>query len=188
MTCGQSVDYGPLQGLIGRWEGEKGLDRSPEPEGDEQTPYKETLRFEVAGSVTNAEKQSLSAIRYHQVVSRQSDGGVFHDETGYWMWDGSSKTVMHSLTIPRGLALLAGGVSCCDADKGVIELTVRAEVGDARWGIVQSPFMSSKAKTVSYRQSVFLGEDEMSYSQTMMLDIYGRSFEHTDSSSLKRIK
>lgn len=40
-----------------------------------------------AGNVTNAETQHLTVLHYHQIVRHKSDGEVFHNETGYWMWD-----------------------------------------------------------------------------------------------------
>ena len=60
-----AIDYGPLQGLIGTWSGDQGLDISPEPDGIEENPYYETLAFEAAGDMTNAESQTLSIVRYH---------------------------------------------------------------------------------------------------------------------------
>lgn len=35
---------------------------------------------------------------------------VFHDETGYWMWDKEAGIIMHALTISRGVCILAGGI------------------------------------------------------------------------------
>ena len=95
------INYGPLTGLIGSWQGDKGIDLAPEPDGEESHAYYEALTFEAAGDVTNAGKQTLAVLRYHQVVQRKIDDAVFHDETGYWMWDSNTNTIMHSLTIPR---------------------------------------------------------------------------------------
>ena len=72
------IDYGPLQPLIGVWEGNKGLDIAPESDGTtEVDPYSERIVFEEAGCLSNAEKQNLSMLRYHQVVKRKSDDGIF---------------------------------------------------------------------------------------------------------------
>ena len=98
------IDYGPLRGLIGAWAGDKGLDVAPEPDGTEESPYFETLVFEGIGEVTNAESQTLAALRYHQEVRRKSNGEVFHDQVGYWMWDARERTVMQSIVIPRAVA------------------------------------------------------------------------------------
>jgi methylamine---glutamate N-methyltransferase subunit C len=183
-----TIDYdlGPLAGLLGTWSGDKGLDVAPEPEGTEQNPFYETLEFQaLPGTVENAEEQVIAAVRYLQVVRRKSDDGVFHDQTGYWMWDAATDAVMLSLTIPRGVCLLAGG----GHDKepgGAINLRVSAKAGDPDWGVVQSPFMAEKARTLEFRLELTLDGPHLRYSQTTMLDIYGRTFEHTDRNELTR--
>ena len=63
-TIIDGINYGPLAALVGTWEGDKGIDRAPEPEGEERNPYYETIVFEAAGDVTNAEQQILSVVRY----------------------------------------------------------------------------------------------------------------------------
>ena len=97
------LNYGPLTALIGTWAGDKGMDIAPEPDGEEHNPYHETILFEAIGDVTNAESQRLVALRYHQVVRRNSNNKVFHNETGYWIWDAERNLVMQTLTIPRGV-------------------------------------------------------------------------------------
>lgn len=190
------VNYGPLTGLIGSWQGDKGIDLAPEPGGEESHPYYETLTFEAVGDVTNAGKQTLAVLRYLQIVQRKIDDAVFHDETGYWMWDSESNTIMHSLTIPRGLALLAGGRGpgqdeggevLTDASKlETICLEVSAKIDDPDWSIVQSPFMRNNARTLAFTHKITLEQDRLSYSETTTLDIYGRIFEHTDQNELYR--
>ena len=140
----KQIDYGPLAGLIGTWEGSKGMDISPEPDGIEENPYYETITFQDIGDVTNAESQVLSILHYRQIVRRKSNNEIFHDETGYWMWDAGPKIIMHSLVIPRAVAVLAGGLYQGDIDqkKGTV-LEVSAKLGDPDWGILQSPFFWS---------------------------------------------
>ena len=41
-TTIDGVDYGPLAALVGTWKGAKGVDRAPEPDGEERNPYYET--------------------------------------------------------------------------------------------------------------------------------------------------
>ena len=108
-TIIEGIDYGPLACLVGVWKGDAGTDVSPEPDGDEVNPYYETLVFEAAGDVTNAEEQTLAIVRYHQVVTRKSNDEVFHDQIGYWTWDSASGTIAQSVNIPRVVAVLAGG-------------------------------------------------------------------------------
>ena len=186
MSAQPQTDYGPLELLIGSWNGDKGLDIAPEPGGSEKNPYFESIIFSQAGAVTNAESQALAALHYRQIVRRKSDGNVFHDQTGYWIWDSKSELVMHSFSIPRGVCVLAGGhYSEMIAPVG-LELNVSAREGDAKWSLVQSPFMQENAKTTAFRQQLLVSTNELAYSQTTLLDIYGRAFEHTDNNELER--
>ncbi len=180
-------DYGPLALLAGTWAGDTGLDRAPAPEGAEETPYDETLRFEAIGEVTNAGSQRLAALRYHQVVRRKADGEVFHNETGYWMWDAANGILMHSLTIPRGVCVLAGGrYRASSAQGGVVILEVSARLGDPDWGIVQSPFMRDRARTTAFEHRIEVRGEALEYRETTRLEIYGRRFEHSDGNRLIR--
>jgi hypothetical protein len=179
------VDYGPLTGLIGVWKGDKGMDVSPEPDGEEHTSYFETITFEAIGTVTNAESQTLAALHYRQVVRRKSNGEGIHDETGYWMWDAKNNVVMHSLVIPRGVGVLAGGIyQPSSENEKVVTLKVEAKQDHPSWNIIQSPFMQEKARTREFHHTVEVGQGKLSYSETMVLDIYGRVFQHTDQNEL----
>ncbi len=109
-TIIDGIDYGPLAALIGSWEGNRGVDVSPEPYGEAREPYFETITFEAGGDLTNANEQKLVIVIYHQVVSRKSDQKVFHHQMGYWTWDAATGVIAQSVTIPRAVTLLAGGV------------------------------------------------------------------------------
>jgi hypothetical protein len=86
--------------------------------------------------------------------------------------------------IPRALSLVASGTASGNA--GGYQLSVRSEEG-SDWGVVQSPFMRDIARTTAYQIDLEVSGDEMSYSQTTFLDIYGRKFDHTDRSKLQRV-
>ena len=181
----ENIDYGPLAGLKGTWIGVKGLDVAPDPKGKEENPYYETITFEEVGTAENAERQLLAAVRYLQVVRRKSDDEVFHDQTGYWMWDKEQNIVMQSIVIPRAVALLAGGNATHDSEGNVV-LTVVSDVDDSAWNVVQSPFMHKNAKTLSFKHALTIKADELHYYETTMVDIYGNVFEHTDTNTLVR--
>lgn len=179
------VDYGPLAYLMGTWRGDKGMDVAPEPDGEEQNPYYESLIFEAIGDVTNAQSQTLAALRYHEVVSRVSNDEVFHNETGYWMWDAAQGLVMQTLTIPRGVCLVAGG-SCEQTGDGVI-IRVHASNSDANWPIIESPFMRDNASTIAFNRTITVNHEHLRYEETTVVDIYGKRFDHTDDNSLIRV-
>ena len=44
-TIIDGVDYGPLHKLIGSWRGEKGLDVSPDPDGQDKHAYYDEITF-----------------------------------------------------------------------------------------------------------------------------------------------
>jgi len=130
-TTSTEADYGPLTGLIGTWQGDKGLDIAPGPEGTENNPYYETIEYSACGNITNAETQVLAALYYRQIVKRKSNDGVFHDQTGYWMWDVARQLIMHSLSIPRGVCVLAGGrYSGSKAPTGEVIIEVMMWIGE----------------------------------------------------------
>ncbi len=178
------VNYGPLKELIGVWKGSKGMDISPEPDGIEENPYYETITFYEAGDLENAESQKLVMLRYHQVVTRKSNDTVFHDETGYWMWDAENEVLAHSLAIPRMVCVLAGGKASTSNGQTILE--VEANAGDLNWGIVQSPFMEKNAKTTKFVHKISVANGKLSYKETTTLEIYGKVFEHTDENELTR--
>ncbi|MCG2634615.1 MAG: heme-binding beta-barrel domain-containing protein [Gammaproteobacteria bacterium] len=189
MSEESGVDYGPLAGLIGTWAGEEGLDVAPEPEGTEVSPYRDSICFEAVGDVTNADSQTLAAVRYQQVVRRSANDEIFHDECGYWLWDAREGVVMHSLLIPRGVGLLAGGryAGKTDAD-GRVVLEVAAGVDNPEWGIIQSPFMEKNARTLGFEHRIAVGSGRLSYSETTWVDIYGKVFRHTDRNELRLVE
>jgi hypothetical protein len=187
MTEEAEIDYGPLAQLIGVWEGDKGLDIAPEPDGTEENPYFETITYTAVGDVTNAEKQTLVGIHYVQVVRRKSDEEVFHHQTGYWIWDAEAETVANSFVIPRAVGVLAGGkVVETDVADRTTTFDVVASIDSEDWSIVQSPFMRENARTTSFSQLMEIGADTLTYRQTTMLEIYGTTFEHTDENELRR--
>lgn len=183
-TVINGVDYGPLVMLIGHWRGEEGMDISPEPDDTEHNPYYETIVFEAADDVDNAETQELAVVRYHQVVSRKRNDKVFHNESGYWVWDAEQDLIMVAMSIPRGVSMVAGGRAERSADGQQVELSVHAALGDPDWPISQSPFMRDNASTLAFDRRFVLSANQLSYQQTTLLDIYGKRFEHTDENVL----
>jgi len=188
-TIIDGINYGPLAALIGIWEGDQGVDRAPEPDGEERNPYYERIVFQAAGDVTNADKQTLSVVRYHEVVTRKSNNKVFHDQVGYWLWDPADNTIVETFTIPRGVAVVAGGTLAPAADPAQeLVFEVAADASSPQFGIVQAPFMFKQAKTTAFTHTLTVKGDEMHYSESTMLDIYGKkSYDHKDVNTLRRV-
>jgi len=176
----------PLIGLLGTWEGDKGIDLAPKPEEDENNPYYETLTIEPLDiEIENAEIQELTAVKYTQVVREIANNKISHSETGYWIWDQNEDTIMCAFAIPRGVSVLAGG-NFENTSNNEIAFNVSTISENDDWGIVQSPFMKKKAKTVSFTRNMTLSENTLSYTQETKLDIYGKKFDHIDTNILTK--
>ncbi len=179
------VDYGPLAQLVGTWWGDRGLDIAPEPDGQDAEAYYDQITFTPSGPADNAEEQDLVTLRYHQVVRKRANGRIFHDQVGHWIYEPSSGMIYHSLSIPRGVSLLAGGELRTEGGATVFE--VKAEMGSETFGVAQAPFMLEKARTEAFHMVMTVEGNELSYEETTFLDIYGRKFEHKDRAKLERI-
>lgn len=182
----ENAAFGILAHLIGTWEGDKGLDVSPEKVGEEKSPYYETLTIEPVGDATNAGEQTLMVLTYKQVVSRIADGKVFHHQIGYWYWDKSNNDILYSLTIPRAVSVLARGKAQSKGNRH--EFTVQASAHDKNYGIIESAFMTTKASTRGFAMDLALEGETMQYTMKTNLHIYGRDFLHTDINTLTRKK
>jgi hypothetical protein len=176
--------FGPLSPLIGKWEGDKGMDVSPEKDGEEMSPYFETIMIEPVGDATNAAEQTLVVLSYKQIVSRKADGQVFHHQTGYWYFEKKTGEVLYSLTIPRAVSVLAKGSA--KESGGKTEYEVRAVASDKNYGIIESSFMAAKASTKGFTMRVTVDGDKMQYKMNTALRIYDRDFDHSDENSLNR--
>lgn len=180
------IDYGPLAQLLGKWVGKKGLDNSPDANANpDKTSFIDEINFTIAGPAENAEEQNLVAIKYHHVVRKLENDLIFHDQVGHWIYEPKTNNIMHSLSIPRGVCLLAGGKYKESNGDGVFN--VEAKQGSDTFGIVQSPFMIDKAKTSAFRMELLVKNNELKYREIMSLEIYGKTFEHSDESSLHRV-
>ena len=181
------INYGPLQQLIGTWKGDKGTDIAPEPNGEENNPYFETITFEAIGDVGNAQAQTLAVLHYKQIVQRAESGDVFHHQVGYWSWDSETGVITHSFTIPRGVGVVAcGRVLDTDDTPNITMIEVSAEDTGFDGGIAQSSFMQKKARTTAFTQTFTIDGDSLKYEQSIMLDIYSKTFDHTDTNTLTR--
>ena len=181
------INYGPLAQLIGTWKGNQGTDIAPEPNGEENNPYFETITYEAIGDVSNAEAQTLAVLHYTQIVSRKENSEVFHHQSGYWSWDSETGVITHSFTIPRGVGVVACGKVLDDEDlPNATIIEVSAEDTGFDGGIAQSSFMQKKASTTAFSQTLTIEGDTLTYQQTIMLDIYSKTFEHTDTNTLTR--
>jgi len=179
------MDFGPLAQLVGTWETMEGagVDVAPAKIGSEQgagslavSPFFEKMTFEAAADAQNASDQYLVALYYKQEVFRKSDGSKFHDQRGYFIYDAKNQMVYNSFCVPRTTCVTAEGVA-----GNTMTLTAPAR------GIAESSYMTENASTTGFTMSIKIEENKLTYSQNTMLDIYGQSMSHTDSSTLIRV-
>lgn len=178
-------NLGPFAPLIGTWEGEKGVDVSPERNGSEETKFRERLSFEPLGPVING-PQVLYGMSYKAVAWPIGEEKAFHQEVGYWLWDPKDKQVMRCFMVPRGVVLIAGGT----AEPEAKSFNMEANAGSETYGILSNPFINTSKRTIKYTLSVTIeNNDHFSYEEDTVLQIHGvkEPFHHTDGNRLQRV-
>ncbi|PIQ96592.1 MAG: FABP family protein [Nitrospinae bacterium CG11_big_fil_rev_8_21_14_0_20_56_8] len=179
-------NLGPLRKLAGIWEGDRGDDTAPSDDrGTETNKFRERITFDPMGPVNNHE-QSLYGLRYATMAWRLGEPDPFHEEVGYWLWDGSQKQVFRCFIVPRGITVLAGGK--VEPDAKSFRLT--AEVGSDIYGICSNPFLDREFKTVRYELQVTIHDAQtFSYEEDTVIQIKNQPtlFHHVDKNTLKRV-
>jgi len=187
LSAGNGSELGPLAGLVGIWEGDRGKDVAPDddPSQKELNDFRERIVFEPTGEVANHD-QKMQGLRYSTTAWRLGDDDPFHEELGYWLWDPAAKQVMRCFMVPRGVTVIAGGTA--EADARSFEL--RAEVGSETYGICSNRFLDEYFKTVRYELAFErVDENTIHYSENTVLKIKGQKelFDHTDENTLTRV-
>lgn len=178
-------EWGPLDALIGEWEGEGGLDTAYS-HGEEavlDTPYREVLTMKPFGPVANG-RQELFGLDYKTAMWRGDEENPFHTEVGYWLWDATNEEVLRGFVVPRGITVLAGGNAAADATS----FDLRAAQGEPQYNIGENRYLAANASTLSYEVTITTGDREWSYRETTMLRMneFDEPFAHTDHNTLRR--
>ncbi len=178
-------NLGPLRALAGIWEGDKSLDVNPYIDEPRRQPYIERYELQPCDPQSNG-PQVLYGLRYHTHIVKPGEVETYHDQVGYWLWEPTTGTIIHTLTIPRGQAVLAIGKAAPDAKK----FEVAAERGSTTAGIVSSPFLDQAFRTDAFRMVVTVNPDgSWSYFEETTLKVHGRDdpFAHTDRNTLHKV-
>lgn len=178
--------WGPLSGWVGCWEGQQGLDVSPSDDrGIERNVFREVTRFEPLSPVQNHE-QEMYGLRYITTATRLGEKDPFHEDMGYWLWDAKASFLIKSFTVPRGIALIAGG----RVDARATRFELRAQEDSRVCGVVQNPFLEKEFRITRFdlRIDVQPGRS-FSYEQTTFMHMKGRPepFLHTDRNILFKV-
>jgi hypothetical protein len=178
-------NLGPLRGMAGIWQGQRGLDVKPKAEGPKKQVFNERIELQPIDPQTNG-PQLLYGLRYHTHVVKPEQIKTYHDQVGYWLWEPATGTVIHTLTIPRAQVVMAGGKASADAR----EFELLATHDSVTYGIRSAPFLEYAFKTVEFRIKVTINSDDSwSYDEDTVLMIRGKTepFHHTDRNTLSKI-
>jgi hypothetical protein len=178
-------NLGPLRGMAGTWEGHRGLDVNPKPEGPKKQAFVERIDLQPIDPQTNG-PQLFYGLRYHTHVVKPGQVETYHDQVGYWLWEPATNTVIHTLTIPRAQIVMAVGKASADAKAFELIATHDSE----NFGIRSAPFLDYGFKTLEFRIKVTINPDgTWSYDEDTVLMIRGKSdlFHHTDRNTLAKI-
>ena len=177
---------GPLQGLIGEWEGDEGLDVSyHHAEGAPgETRYREKVTMNPFGPVDNG-TQCLYGLDYRMAAWRGEEVDPLHTEIGYWLWDAGAGHVIRAFMVPRSTMVLAGADATADQSR----FTMSAELGSTPWGVLETPYLATNACTVRYEVTVDVGDGEWSYESDTVLRMpqFEDLYHHTDRNTLRRV-
>ena len=179
-------NLGPLAPLAGIWESDFGVDTSRIHSVETVTKYRERAVFEPIGPVNNG-PQKLFGLRYSMTAWPLGSDDAFHEELGYWLWDGEAKQVMRCFMVPRSVLVCAVG----SAEANAKSFEMSAKEGDEMAGILSTPFLVKAFKTVQYLLKVTVHDDgTFSYEEDTQLKIHGQEdiFHHTDANTLSKVK
>jgi hypothetical protein len=189
------ANLGPLRPMAGTWTSASGADvhpvgpgsdvTGPVVDGDEHNDFVERYELQPIDPQTNG-PQLFYGLRYHIHIVKPGEVETFHDQVGYWLWEPAARTVVHTLSIPRGQTLLAAGT----ADPDATEFEVAATLGSDVYGILSNPFLRRAFDTVSFRLRITIHENgTWSYEEHTQMRVEGRDglVDHVDRNTLTRI-
>jgi hypothetical protein len=179
------ANLGPLAGLAGVWEGVRGLDVNPKPEGARRQAYTERIELEPIDPQANG-PQLLYGLRYHTRVVKPGEIESYHDQVGYWLWEPATEALIHTLSIPRGQVALATGKAARN-DKSFEVVATR---GSTENGICSGRFLEAAFRTIEFRIRVTINADgSWTYFEDTILLVKGQTepFHHTDQNTLTKI-
>lgn len=178
-------NLGPLRGMAGIWEGQRGLDVKPKADGPRKQAYVERIELQPIDPVTNG-PQLLYGLRYITLITKPEQIKTYHEQVGYWLWEPATSTVIHTLTIPRGQVVMASGTA--KPDDTTFEVV--ASHVDEHFGIRSTPFLDHAFKTTEFRIRVtFNADGSWGYEEDTVLEIRGKTepFHHTDRNHLIKV-
>ena len=179
------ANLGPLRAMAGVWQGQRGLDVKPKADGPKKQAFVERIELQPIDPQTNG-PQLLYGLRYHTHITKPDQLKTYHEQVGYWLWEPATGEVIHTLTIPRGMVVMAHGKARAEDTTFQVSAT---EV-DPHFGVRSSPFLDHAFKTVEFRIKVQINDDgTWGYEEDTVLKIQGQAelFHHTDKNLLHKV-
>lgn len=179
-------NLGPLRGMAGVWQGAQGLDVKPKADGPRKQAYVERIELQPIDPVTNG-PQLLYGLRYYARMTKPEQVKTYHEQVGYWLWEPATRTIIHTLTIPRGMVAMASGTAAPDAT----QFSLVATEGHQNFGICSVPFLEHAFRTIEFRIDVSIHPDgSWSYEEDTVMMIRGQAepFHHIDRNDLVKIE
>ena len=92
---------------------------------------------------------------------------------------------MKGFVVPRGISVLAGGVTTADSK----HWTMKAAIGDERYAIGENQYLAKNANSRTYEVTITVGDGTFSYDQVTMLNMkeFNEPFAHTDRHTLRKV-
>ena len=185
MPAPTPAQLGPLAGLVGTWEGTKGLDVSyHQVEGEiGDTPYRERVTLSPFGPVDNG-TQHLYGLDYRMAAWRGDEEDPFHTEVGYWLWDSDRGEIYRCVMVPRAAVILSVGSASADSTS----FTLSSTLGSKTDGVLENPYLAENSSTTKFEITVNVGSDSWSYEETTTVNVkrLGKEMAHTDANTLTR--
>jgi hypothetical protein len=179
------ANLGPLTRMAGIWRGQRGLDVKPKAEGPKKQAYVERMELQPIDPQMNG-PQLFYGLRYFTYITKPEQVKTYHEQVGFWLWEPGAQTVIHTLTIPRAMVVMAMGKARPDASE--FELVATHE--SPNFGIRSTPFLDYAFRTVEFRIKVtFHPDGTWTYDEDTVLMVRGQPepFHHTDRNTLERI-
>jgi len=178
-------EWGPLAGLIGEWEGDTDRAFKHSKNVVFDTSYREVCTMKPFGLVENG-SESLYGLDYKSVMWSDDEENPFHTEVAYWPMDVATDEVMKGCVVPRGITVLAGGMTTADSQNW----TMTAAIGPEQYAIGESWYLAANASSRSHEVTVTVGEDTFSYDQvaTSNMNEFAEPFAQTDVHTLRKVR
>ena len=176
------ANLGPLRGLAGLWQADKGVDINPKAEGPERRVFIEHVRMDPIDAQANGPQLFYGLQLSHPY--QHARGRRHLPRPGRLLAVGAGDRPHHAdrRHSARPVLLAAGHAKPDDR-----KISVAAKRGDTKYGICSTEFLDEAFRTDSYRIDItFNDDDSWTYLVQTELFVHGKPFNHHDTNTLKR--